>query len=42
MFKDRQVLVEKEIIGQKRACGQLYLRMITGKTCMWIVTCMRS
>lgn len=28
MLKDRRVLLERDMIKQKQACGQLYLRII--------------
>ena len=30
MLKDRRVLLEQEIVKQKQACGQLYLRIVSG------------
>ncbi len=32
MLKDRRVLMERELIAQKQACGQLYLKMVKGNT----------
>jgi hypothetical protein len=31
MLKDRRVLLEQEMIKQKQACGQLYLRIVKGE-----------
>lgn len=30
MLKDRRVLVEQEITKVKQACGQLYLKLVSG------------
>ena len=32
MLKDRRVLLEKEITSLKKACGQLYLRIVSGNS----------
>ena len=31
MLKDRRVLLEKEMVKQKQACGQLYQNIVLGR-----------
>lgn len=32
MLKDRRVLMERELVKQKQACGQLYKKIVTGQS----------